>query len=208
MRLNMNNILNQLLQERKIFHSEADFQHALAWVIHGKHPSANIRLEFPFSIRYEKLHLDISITAQALSVAIELKYKTRLLKFEYQNEQFNLSDHGGQPGARYDFIKDIQRLEHFKNDKNYNQAFAIFLTNDSSYWSAAIHENTIDQNFRLNENEILHGRLSWSRRAARSTIKGRESSLLLDGRYSLNWQDYSNLGQSINSKFRALVVSV
>ena len=35
-----------LAKYRKIFHSEADFQHALAWQIHKEMPDCKIRLEF------------------------------------------------------------------------------------------------------------------------------------------------------------------
>lgn len=38
--------LSQLRNQRKIFHSEADFQFALAWGIQKYYPEAKIRLEY------------------------------------------------------------------------------------------------------------------------------------------------------------------
>jgi hypothetical protein len=40
-------ILSRLAKKRPIFHSEADFQHALAWEVRGMHADADIRLEVP-----------------------------------------------------------------------------------------------------------------------------------------------------------------
>jgi hypothetical protein len=49
--------LLELLGERKIFHSEDDFKHALAILIHKKYHECKIRLERPFRFnegsRYE-----------------------------------------------------------------------------------------------------------------------------------------------------------
>jgi hypothetical protein len=39
-------ILGALALKRPIFHSEADFQHAVAWEIHSRRPELSVRLEF------------------------------------------------------------------------------------------------------------------------------------------------------------------
>jgi hypothetical protein len=41
----LNQIIQKLANERPIFHSEADFQHGLAWLIHEEFPSCRMRLE-------------------------------------------------------------------------------------------------------------------------------------------------------------------
>jgi hypothetical protein len=51
--LDLESTLTALAFERRIFHSEADFQHALAWKLHERHPDAKIRLEVP-SGRFDK----------------------------------------------------------------------------------------------------------------------------------------------------------
>ncbi len=45
MSLDIHGALGRLSAVRPIFHSEADFQHALAWTIQLQHPDATIRLE-------------------------------------------------------------------------------------------------------------------------------------------------------------------
>lgn len=49
-------VMSALAKDRPVFHSEADFQHALAWEIHRRWPETSVRLEF----RVPKLgyHLD------------------------------------------------------------------------------------------------------------------------------------------------------
>ncbi|MBI3914108.1 MAG: hypothetical protein HY327_07980 [Chloroflexi bacterium] len=103
--------LNTLSKYRPVFHSEADFQHAFAWEIHQRFPTASIRLERPFLSGNNQLHLDILVIREADILAIELKYKTRGLSLRLGDEQFALKDQSAQDLGRYDFIKDIQRLE-------------------------------------------------------------------------------------------------
>ena len=47
--INLELALGQLAIKRKIFHSEKDFQFALAWQLQSMYLNANIRLEKPIS---------------------------------------------------------------------------------------------------------------------------------------------------------------
>ena len=75
-------IVRGLKKKRRIFHSEADFQHALAWQIHAVNPSIKPRLEyFPGYLepkiqgkRNKKIHVDIWLIGKQKSMAIEVKY--------------------------------------------------------------------------------------------------------------------------------------
>ena len=70
--LDITRLLDGLARERPVFHSEADFQFALAWRI-KKATSHYVRLEFkPFP--EERVYLDIWLPD--VGVAIELKYPT------------------------------------------------------------------------------------------------------------------------------------
>ena len=124
--------LEDLARERPVFHSEADFQHALAWHIHERTPGTQVRLEFnPFPC--EKLYLDIYLRD---AVAIELKYKTKKAELTHNNEAFSLKGQAAQDCGRYDFIQDVRRLERVVNDSAApaRVGFAVFLTNDPLYW--------------------------------------------------------------------------
>jgi len=98
------------LAERPIFHSDADFQHALAWRILLSVPDAQVRLEYRLQLA-ERIYLDLWVRTADGSVALELKYPTRKLQCRVAGEEFALKDQSAQDVRRYDFIKDIARLE-------------------------------------------------------------------------------------------------
>ena len=105
--LDITRLLDGLARERPVFHSEADFQFALAWRI-KKATSHDVRLEFkPFP--EERVYLDIWLPD--VGVAIELKYPTSGLTVNHGDELFALRNHGTPDLGQYDFLKDISRLE-------------------------------------------------------------------------------------------------
>ena len=105
----INNLLTELAESRKVFHSEADFQHALAWHIHQTMPESQVRLEFPMPVEHRKMYVDIWLPVE--KIAIELKYMTRKSELEDNEESFALRNQGAQNQRRYDFLWDIHRLE-------------------------------------------------------------------------------------------------
>lgn len=96
--LDIHRIMKSLATRRPVFHSESDFQFALAWQIHESIPNCEVRLEFkPFPD--ESMYLDIWLpTAET---AIELKYLTRNLDVEYGGERFTLAS-GARDIESYD----------------------------------------------------------------------------------------------------------
>ena len=60
-------LMQELSKSRPIFHSEADFQHALAWQIHETMPDSQIRLEYPFRFDGSTIYLDIWLPVEANS---------------------------------------------------------------------------------------------------------------------------------------------
>ena len=60
--------------------------------------------------------------------------------------------------GRYDFIKDIERIENIVTDRApHATGYAILLTNYPSYWTRFLNDNTVDVKFRLHEGSNLHG---------------------------------------------------
>jgi hypothetical protein len=187
----LNAILHNLANERPkrpIFHSECDFQHALAWKIHEHHQNYQIRLEYP--VRNENPdvnngHFDIFIRNNEEKFFIELKYKTaELHNIEINNELFNLTRQKRHPETRKDFLKDIKRIETAIRTKG----FVIFLTNDHLYWQEE------RKNILLNQGQL--------------NTNGYEGQL--NGNYEgLSWgeEDYSNFDNQ-NGKFRYLIIEI
>lgn len=206
--LSINEILTSLAKQRPVFHSEADFQHALAWEIHQRCPDASIRLERPISSGKGQLHIDLVVVIPEMCLALELKYKTRPLSCRLGDEQFNLTSHGAEDCGRYDFIKDIERLEHVVANEKNAMGMAVLLTNEHLYWTEPSRGIIFDKDFRLHENRVLRGNLCWDERAGKGTTHAREMPLCLTGSYPLRWEDYSRVGGGSGQVFRYLAVNV
>jgi hypothetical protein len=200
--------LRELQRERPVFHSEADFQHALAWTFHIPHPSASVRLETNSGSTDRTEHIDILIRDNGTLCAVELKYKTARLDAVHNGERFHLQNHGAQPLGRYDFIKDIVRLESFVTRHSNAMAYAMFLTKEATYWSETRASLTTDVMFRLHQGRTLDGVLSWGTTTGTGTMKGRESPLSLIGSHSILWLDYSQLDGRGAGRFRYVLLKI
>lgn len=204
--------MQKLSGERPVFHSEADFQHALAWQIHLQSPESRIRLEYPLSVDYEELgRLDLMLFEAEREVAFELKYKKAPFFAPLQREIFLLRADSAQDIGRYNFLRDVQRLEKAVSERRNAAGYAILLTNDSLYWKPSPRE-TISDSFRLTEGRKIAGTSSWAAKAGKGTTKGRESPVSLKGIYECVWRDYSYIapGEYVkgSGEFRYLIFTV
>ena len=201
--LDIPHFMKDLARERPMFHSEADFQHALAWRIRDAMPNCGVRLEYkPYPT--ERMYLDLWL--RGIGVAIELKYRTRMLYLEHKGETFALRNQSAQDIGRYDFLKDVQRLEQLSRFPAARAGFAILLTNDSSYWKYPSRTDTVDAAFRLHDGNSIAGKMAWSERAGAGTTKNRKKPICLNGSYDLQWQDYADMGDGSHRRFRYLAV--
>lgn len=205
--IDVRDVMNTLAAQRKLYHSEADFQHAFAWEIHTRFPNSSVRLERPLIANGKKLHLDFLVNLPHGSFAVELKYKTRKLTAEIEGESFSLASHSAQDIGRYDFIKDVFRLENIVSNLAGCDGHAILLTNDSAYWKPR-SAGTVDEAFRLSEGRVLSGSMGWTEKASDGTKKNREINLELSGSYELHWQDFSIAISENYGQFRYLAVHV
>ena len=205
--------LKGLACKRPLFHSEADFQHALAWHIQNSMPDWQVRLESkPFCDK--NLYLDIWLPNAG--VAVELKYKTKKFEMSYGGEFFWLREQYAQDCGRYDFLLDVSRLEKLVDDSSVqaNVGLAIFLTNDFLYWrdpesvSNSSPGRTIDRNFRIHEGQTRSGKLKWCKPYDDWKPPNREAPIILRGAYDTKWRDYYSFGTGGADLFRYLFVKV
>ena len=159
--LDVPTLMTALARRRPLFHSEADFQHALAWLIHESHPHAQVRLELPRRIAGRRAHVDVWVVDKQGAVAIELKYLTRALTARVDGETFELLDQAAQDLGRYDVIKDVWRIETLVVEGAARRGVVIALTNDSGYWAEprALAAPNYDA-FRLHEGRRISGVLA------------------------------------------------
>ena len=200
-------LMNTLAAQRKAYHSEADFQHAFAWEVHHQFPESTVRLERPLNVNGKLLHLDLLFRLFSSTMAVEVKYKTRKLVVELEGEAFSLASHSALDIGRYDFIKDIVRLESIASNLANCEGYAVLLTNDSAYWKPRT-QSTVDEAFSLTEGRVLSNSMAWTEKASDGTKKYREKPLQVTGAYKLNWQDFSVASTESYGQFRYLAVHV
>ncbi len=201
-------ILKELSQKRPIFHSEADFQHALAWEIHQKFNKIDIRLEKRFMVNeLGEIYVDILLRVEDVAIAIETKYTTKKLGIKLNDEEFILKNHSALDVRRYDFLLDIYRLEKLKSANKIVKGYAIFLTNDPGYWKKTKRKDTNDKDFRIHQSRRVEANktLQWALKTGEGTMKGRKRSLKFGKEYSFEWERYS---KDTHYEFKYLLVEV
>lgn len=178
--LNLHSLIGAIAARRPVFHSEADFQHAFAWELHLQFPEGHIRLERLVESTLGSLHMDVTAELDGRLHAFELKYKTRAMAMRIGSELYALQEHVAQPIGRYDFLKDVARLEAITQNRQASVAYAIFLTNDSAYWAEPRSVDDTSAAFSLHDGRVLSGRLDWSPRASIGTKRGRVGNGRID----------------------------
>lgn len=196
-----------LREKRPIFHSEADFQFALAWEIQRLYPHADIRLEYPATGEPNK-HIDIIVRSEGVVYPIELKYKTKQLSVMIGDEYYKLKEHGAQDVGAYDCIKDICRVESFvDNITGFRNGYVIWLTNDYYYWRNPSSPSVGYAEFSIHNGAIKKGVMQWGNTYNAGSIKGRESKLSLRSDYEIVWNEYSTLNTN-NGIFKYALITV
>ncbi|AGZ44183.1 hypothetical protein [Actinoplanes friuliensis] len=181
-------VMASLSSARRVFHSEADFQHAFAWVLHEVEPSLNIRLE----VRQDKReYVDLFCFGPKGRTAVEFKYFTaRWDGTDSATEKFHLRGHAATDLARRNFVFDIARLERFCASGRATNGFAIMVSNDRRLWEPIVSRRVArDQEFRIDEGRALKDVLRWGTEGSYFDANQRE----LAGSYSVAWRDFSEL---------------
>lgn len=199
--------MTDLAAKRPLFHSEADFQHSLALELTTGHPKLRVRLERPLQLNGGQSYIDMILIEENIQIAVELKYKTKKLVCVHGGENFSLRTHAATNLARYDFVKDIGRVEALKSCKLISKGFVVFLTNDSSYWNNNSGTNAMGKAFYFSQGQtIVPGHHSWTPNPNIKSIgKEREAALLIAGRYPISWNSYSKISQQ---EFKYLLLEV
>ena len=206
--------LMELAVQRPVFQNEMDFQFSFAWQIKMKFPNWNIRFEKNLTdSEDEKRRIDLWIEGEN-TYAIELKYPTQELFHEVNNEIFKLRNKSAVDYARYDFLKDIKRMEEVVGNNTNVKGYAILITNDMSIELPPTKDDVADFQFRIHEGKVINNEeLDWIRKKGGQSFGDMENPIKLRGTYKFNWKDYSELKNKnnlpvTNGKFRYLFVEI
>lgn len=150
------------------------------------------------------MKLDIVVKVEEEFYIIELKYKTRsimaqidrfgefpVMDFQRQNS-LNVQivkNQGAQNFARYDFWKDVRRIELSQaRFKNVNGGLAIFVTNDTSYLRAP-NANAKCVKFSMEDNKSHSIDKHWNR----TTVQNRPD-FDVNSIYTTDWKHMGTAG--------------
>ena len=197
--------LLKTLAKGPVFCSEMDFQLHLAWLM--KENGFDVALEYDPRCFEGNASLDIMVW-EPERVAVELKYKTIPFETVVKGRPLRLKNHGAQDIGRYDFFRDVSRVEQIVASGAANKGFAVFLTNDPGYWRSG-RDGTVAEMFRMYEGRtIKSGSLKWSELTGAGTMKGREKPISLIRDHVLGWNEYASFDKKKNGVFRYLIVDV
>ena len=213
-KLDLDVILTELAVKRPVFQNEGDFQFELAWKIKTKFPNWRIRFEKNLTdLDNDKRRMDLWIEGDN-TYALELKYPTRTLSHEVNNEIFKLRNHSAEDYSRYAFLNDIQRMEEVVSNNTDVKGYAILITNNMSIGVPPTKDDVADFQFRIHEGRIINNeKLDWIRKEGGQSYPNMENPIKLRGTYKFNWKDYSELKNKnnlpvTNGKFRYLFVEI
>jgi hypothetical protein len=196
--------MTNLSRRRPIFHSEADFQLALAWELQTSHPTAQLRLEKRV-IDDPRVELDVLFALDRRRYGLELKYPRRNVDVVVGDERFTLRT-GAPDLDRYDVLRDVARLERLVAEGVVDEGCGVVLTNHAGLWQPAPRDRPASYDaFRIHEAREVNGTLDWGPTAGEGTRTGREHPIVTAGSYRFAWCDFSNAG---SAAFRYLLVPV
>lgn len=206
----MDSIIRSLAGDRKLFHSEADFQHSLAWKIQDV-PAVDeisLRLEYPVRLSDKSITLDILANCSGKDIPIELKYKTSSIfrdssiPIHCDGEAYYVTNQARSTEARKDFFSDVCRVERtLETLVDSNVGYVILLTNNPRLHSDRDRSDRYDGRFRLYEGRICEQPISL------------EGIFNVRGKYTLHWKPYSDITScspepEINTTFHYLLLRV
>lgn len=215
-------------EEQNVFFNERDLQMHLALYLQTspqKYDAVEVEYYVPVFDKNKnkilknydwnsEIRLDIVVIKNNEFLPVEIKYKTKKISHPIIFKRFDkniqdidiLKNQSAQDLGCYDFWKDVRRIEVIKKNyqENVKAGIALFLTNDSYYWSGKIKGNVACYNFRLSEDNKTHEK-EWINDM---TIKIKHPNFRLDGVYSSEWVDKKSFKNCKEEIFRCFLIKV
>lgn len=167
MAFDIRRFIKDLLEKRRVFHNERDFQIAFCFELLNKGYMA--RPEFYFEEENgRRKYLDLVAIIDGECIAFEFKYKTKECDCEpdrdyitIKGEKYKLFEQGARDEGVYAVLSDVCRLERVikKNteflDKKITKGYVVFLTNDKGYEGGFTKENCLYFNYGLKDKKTF-----------------------------------------------------
>lgn len=194
--------MERLGKERPLFHSESDFQLALATVIADDVEQVRLEKKVAVSERVggrSRLAVDVLGRLDGRRIALELKYPKKRLLADVDGEVFELSSSGAPDLDTAAIWRDVQRIERLILDGSVEAGASLTLTN-YPFWSARNSTaRSQAHEFRLWDGRSVEpGPLRWQLKNDRVG-----ESLGFESGYRCSWHDY---GTAVSFGFRYLLL--
>lgn len=193
-------VLKALSVEHPAFnteHGQRDLCAALAEHIKKNHKQ---------KITHLKANGDVTITKEdGQTIKIFACYKGEALSFHHNNHHYILTHAGAQDIGRHTFLKKVSQMETLVNNGEVSHGFVILLTNDPLYWENS-NRDTIDAEFKIHQDKVIHGQLNWSENAGAFTEQ--YPPLNLQGVYTMHWHNYSHPQPQAHGRLRVLIARI
>lgn len=201
--MNIDTILSALSSKHPFFRSQKEFQEILIkeLTLHGFRCTPD-----KFVNQKDKVDIWAEGPGNNEIIIFEVRNKTKKLSFSYNGTSYELKNHGAQDQGRYDFVKDIEKVEKAVSSRRNIKGYAILISNDPYYWDTPVKHDSVDRDFHINEGRVLRGILKWDSIASSGTTKNREDSIKLNQSYVLSWRNYSSVSNTKYGSFRYLLV--
>lgn len=204
-------VLEELSKTNPLFNSELEFQFYLAWKIKELYKDIyTICLEYPLkNYQGKNRNIDLVLVCNnGCLIPIELKYKTSKFEYFFNNINYKLKDQSANDLSKYGHLKDISRIEHFKETENtFLVGYAITLTNQVKTWQKISNSEQTDFEFSLEDStQICKGTKKWHKCHSDYNQKT-YPSLTLKNDYLINWRDFKFFDKR-NGIFKVLVTEV
>lgn len=198
--------MTALSRERPIFHSEADFQFALAWALKSVDPQAHLRLEYPIGNVRGAVDI-VAMSNGRPAYALELKYVKTRTKMQIGDETYDLPD--SLSDSYYYVCNDLARMERFVAENPGACAGVLVLSNRPLSWNEWTHQRGCHA-FRISEGRTLSGILDWPRERVRNRLsRDMRDRIELRGSYPLLWRSFGSSDREQTSRsFRYLLIDV
>jgi len=213
--------MNSLSKKRRIFHSEADFQFALAWEIKEIY-GWDIQLERFAMVDEMRVSIDIVVIEENNKYPIELKYLKKPLPEEAKDDavlaEYKSFLRAGSVHSMdmYSCLSDIERIEKlYMRGSEFCKGYVIWLTNDSAFWEdSGVRNDAFYKAFHSPEDAEKTGVIDYFPRINPKTgeeywnlkMKEYKKAINLAGFYKIKWIEYSNFGIK-NTQFKYAVVT-
>ena len=201
-------VMQFLDTNKELLFNERDFQMHLATFLRqtGHYDDVDVEYYVPLSelkgyIWNNELRMDVLVRKGKEFLPIELKYKTKtvrkkLLRFgeSVAEEVEVMKNQGAQDLGKYDFWKDVRRIEIVRNRfGNIKNGLAVFVTNDPMYLQRG---REASNHIKLSMDEGVHGKEKhWLDK--KSTCCRTHPDFEVEKEYSIHWESRDVEGVNI-----------